>query len=181
MRRSIRIGRAPCSLAGSACCGCRMLSMSGPRAPRLLPTSVLRPASSTGGPGPVSVFATPRSQPGGRTHPKLSTHQTRRFNSKLWASFSPLFGAPVAPVSRQTSPRSVPRLAGRALVWNPSGSVRRDPKLNSRRPVRTLGQTRPARQGLVRVPESNTKYGGKRGKSGAYAAPAMPTRISDSS
>ena len=77
------------------------------------------------------------------------------------------------PVSRQTSPRPVPRPAGGALVWNPFGSVRRDPKLNSRRPEVTLGQTRPARQGLVRVPESNTKYGGKVGKTGGDPAPVM--------
>src|SRR6185437_11391268 len=77
------------------------------------------------------------------------------------------------PVSRQTSPRPVPRPAGGALVWNPFGSVRRDPKLNSRRPALTLGQTRPARQGLVRVPESNTKYGGKVGKTGGDPAPVM--------
>ena len=97
-----------------------------------------------------------------------------------WADFSPLSGAPVTPVSRQTSPRSVPSTGGRSACLEPVGSVRRDPKLNSRRPGRTLGQTRPARQGLVRVPESNTKYGGKGGITGGNPAPVMGPSIGES-
>ena len=47
--------------------------------------------------------------------------------------------------------------------WNPLGSDRRDP--NTLAPNRRkLGRLQRARQELVRVPESNTKYGGKRGK-----------------
>jgi hypothetical protein len=46
---------------------------------------------------------------------------------------------------------------------------------------RRLGQLRCARQGLVRVPESNTKYGGKRGITGGNAAPVMAPSISESS
>ena len=50
-------------------------------------------------------------------------------------------------------------------IWNPSGSDRRDP--NTLAPNgRKLGRLQRARQGLVRVPESNTKYGGKGGKTG---------------
>ena len=49
------------------------------------------------------------------------------------------------------------------LFWNPLGSDRRDP--NTLAPNRRkLGRLQRARQELVRVPESNTKYGGKRGK-----------------
>ena len=44
-----------------------------------------------------------------------------------------------------------------------------------------LGRLRCARQGLVRVPESNTKYGGNRGITGGNAAPVMPPSISESS
>ena len=44
---------------------------------------------------------------------------------------------------------------------------------HSRRTGSKLRQLRYARQGLVRVPESNTKYGGKRGKTGVNAAPVM--------
>jgi hypothetical protein len=52
--------------------------------------------------------------------------------------------------------------------WNPSGSDRRDP--NTLAPNRRkLGRLQRARQGVVRVPESNTKYGGKRGKRGGQA------------
>ena len=161
MRRSIRIRRAPCSLAGSACRGCRTLSMGGTTRTQVVANLGVATRKLDRWTRPCFCLRHPK-VPAWRQDPSQTLNAlTRRFNSMLWASFSPLFGAPVAPVSRQTSPRSVPRLAGRALVWNPSGSVRRDPKLNSRRPERTLGQTRPARQGLVRVPESNTKYGGK--------------------
>jgi len=51
--------------------------------------------------------------------------------------------------------------------WNPVGSDRRGPKTHSRRTGRKLGQLRCARQGLVRESESNTKYGGKEGITGA--------------
>ena len=44
-----------------------------------------------------------------------------------------------------------------------------------------LGRLRCARQGLVRVPESNTKYGGKRGITGGNAASVMAPSISESS
>jgi len=50
--------------------------------------------------------------------------------------------------------------------WNPSGSDRRDPNTLAPNGIK-LGRLRYARQGLVRVPESNTKYGGKPGKTGA--------------
>ena len=43
--------------------------------------------------------------------------------------------------------------------------------------ARTL---RCARQGVVRVPESNTKYGGKRGITGAHAAPVIGPSIGES-
>ena len=51
---------------------------------------------------------------------------------------------------------------------------------HSRRTGWKLGQVRDARQGLVRVPESNTKYGGKRGITGDGAAPVMGSSISES-
>jgi hypothetical protein len=44
---------------------------------------------------------------------------------------------------------------------------------HSRRTGRKLGRLRYARQGLVRVPESNTKYGGLGGITGVCAAPVM--------
>ena len=52
---------------------------------------------------------------------------------------------------------------------------------HSRRTGSKLGRLHRARQGLVRVPESNTKYGGKRGKTGVPSAPLPPPSISESS
>ena len=63
---------------------------------------------------------------------------------------------------------------------NPFGMTGGDPK-HSRRTSRKLGQVRRARQGLVRVPLSNTKYGGKGGITGGDATPAMSPSISESS
>src|SRR6202044_1863649 len=45
-------------------------------------------------------------------------------------------------------------------------------QIHSRRTKRKLGQVRDTRQGLVRVPESNTKYGGKGRKTGGR--PRLP-------
>jgi hypothetical protein len=52
---------------------------------------------------------------------------------------------------------------------------------HSRRTGRKLGRLRYARQGLVRVPESNTKYGGQGGKTGGGAAPVIGPSIGESS
>jgi len=51
---------------------------------------------------------------------------------------------------------------------------------HSRRTGSKLGRLRYARQGLVRVPESNTKYGGLGGITGVCAAPVMAPSISES-
>jgi len=51
---------------------------------------------------------------------------------------------------------------------------------HSRRTGRKLGRLRYARQGLVRVPESNTKYGGQGGKTGGSAAPVIDPSIGES-
>jgi hypothetical protein len=75
--------------------------------------------------------------------------------------------------------RCLDRLA-ECSFWNPSGSDRRDP--NTLAPNRIkLGRLRYARQGLVRVPESNTKYGGKLGKTGAPPSRCGGSSISESS
>src|SRR5712672_302795 len=51
---------------------------------------------------------------------------------------------------------------------------------HSRRTGSKLGRLHRARQGLVRVPESNTKYGGKLGKTGGLGAPLLSPSISES-
>jgi len=51
---------------------------------------------------------------------------------------------------------------------------------HSRRTGRKLGRLRYARQGLVRVPESNTKYGGLGGITGGNPTPVIEPSISES-
>jgi hypothetical protein len=78
------------------------------------------------------------------------------------------------PISRPKSPRIQGRRALHPLPQPADGVVILEPfwerpagtQTHSRRTVLKLGQLRDARQGLVRVPESNTKYGGKRRKTG---------------
>ena len=81
---------------------------------------------------------------------------------------------------RQALIRCLNRLSG-VVVSEPIWDDRRGPKTHSRRTDRKLGQLRLARQGLVRVPESNTKYGGQRGITGGDAAPVMEASIGESS
>ena len=96
--------------------------------------------------------------------------------------FRPRFFAPrTAPFWGQKSPRPRPQPADGVVISEPFWDDRRGPKTHSRRTGRKLGQVRYARQGLVRVPESNTKYGGKRGITGVSAAPVMGASISESS
>jgi hypothetical protein len=61
--------------------------------------------------------------------------------------------------------------------WGVTGGT----QTHSRRTDRKLGQLRRARQELVRVPESNTKYGGNSGITGIGAAPVVGASISESS
>ncbi len=68
--------------------------------------------------------------------------------------------------SGRTSPSPVPQPAVGVVVLEPcqgaSGGTENHPAPDDPK----LGQLPRARQGLVRVPESNTKYGGKAGKTG---------------
>ena len=125
---------------------------------------------------------------GGRAQPGLPVMQ---FNAPSFTS-GPIparfFGGPCGPFSR---PRTAPFWADKpspaaSTGWtewsfrNPFG--RPAGTQNTLAPNRRkLGQVRYARQGLVRVPESNTKYGGKRGITGGRAAPVMAPSISESS
>jgi hypothetical protein len=96
--------------------------------------------------------------------------------------FRPVFSAPNTPEFWADKP--VTRCLNRLTEWwfrNPFGSDRRGPKTHSRRTGRKLVQDPCARQGLVRVPESNTKYGGKRGITGGAPAPVIDPSISESS
>ena len=94
--------------------------------------------------------------------------------------YGPVIGAPNPSRTRAKKPRT--RCLDRRTEWSfwhpleATGGTR----IHSRRTGRRLGQTHCARQELVRVPESNTKYGGKRGKTGVDAAPVIGPSISES-
>ena len=103
----------------------------------------------------------------------------QRFNQSL---FRPVFWRPKKPrISGRQALHPVPQPAVGVVVSEPFWDDRRGPKTHSRRTGRKLGQLRCARQELVRVPESNTKYGGKRGKTGVGHPPVMDASISESS
>jgi hypothetical protein len=117
-------------------------------------------ASSTGGPGPVSRFLQ-----GAVTHPPeaavCSTPQ--RVTLSLFGSFQrpkslPNFG--------QTSRSPVASTGGRSGQSGTLLETTGGTQTHSRRTGSKLGQLPCARQGLVRVPESNTKYGGNPGITG---------------
>jgi len=156
-----------------------MLSVSGPRAPKLTANFGGSTRKLYRWTRPCFCFRHPK-VPADRRDPSLKLNVATQYLGHL-GRFQPVIRYAGHPVSRQTSPRSVPRSADGVLVWNPLGASGGTQKLNSRRPARTLGQTRPARQGLVRVPESNTKYGGKEGITGGDPAPVIGATISESS
>src|SRR5436305_6434033 len=110
-----------------------------------------------------------------------------QFNAPTLQTFT-IFGPIPARFSRPKHPgqgrqalHPQPRPACEVVVSEPFWDDRRGPKTHSRRTGRKLGQVRCARQGLVRVPLSNTKYGGKRGITGGAPAPVIGPSISESS
>ena len=95
--------------------------------------------------------------------------------------FRPVFNVRKPSKFRATKPVTRRLTGGRsALFWNPFGTTGGTPT-HSRRTVLKLEQLVGARQALVRVPESNTKYGGKPGKPGGRATPWVPPSIGESS
>jgi len=81
---------------------------------------------------------------------------------------------------RQTLPPRPNRL-GRVINSGALLGATGGTQTHSRRTGRKLGRLRYARQGLVRVPESNTKYGGQGGITGGSRDPVMGPSISESS
>src|SRR5258708_14646032 len=85
--------------------------------------------------------------------------------------FWPVFSAPNVPKFRTKKP--ITRCPDRRTEWSiwtlleATGGT----QTHSRRTRSKLGQLRCARQALVRVPESNTKYGGNLGKTGGAPHP----------
>jgi hypothetical protein len=78
-----------------------------------------------------------------------------------WAIFGPFLVPRNSRISGQASPSPVPSPALGVVILEPcqgaSGGTENYPAPNDPK----LGRLPRARQGLVRVPESNTKYGGK--------------------
>lgn len=109
-----------------------------------------------------------------RPNATSSTDAIRAFCRPVLAPEKSAFGG-------QTSPSPLP-LSGRrsGYLRDPLGECRRD--ANSLAPNGPKARTlRCARQELVRVPESNTKYGGERGITGDSASPVLEASISESS
>ena len=133
--------------------------------------------SSTGEPG-LFLCAHRRA----RSPTGLPGHAIQRPNALKSGPIPARFSRPRSPRIRADKPftRCLNRQCG-VVVLEPIWDDRRGPKTHSRRTGRKLGQLRCARQGLVRVPKSNTKYGGKRGKTGGDAAPVIDPSISESS
>lgn len=76
-----------------------------------------------------------------------------------------------APNSGQTNPSPDASTGGRSAQSGTLLGATGGTQTHSRRTRSKLRQLRYARQGLVRVPESNTKYGGKAGKEGVTSRP----------
>lgn len=102
------------------------------------------------------------------------------FNASLEPLFRLVLAHPGLRIEGRKSLDRLPPLADGWLSSDPSGSCRREPKTKSAPNKGKLGHLRCARQGLVRLSESNTKYGGKLGKTGAGAAPVMGSSIGES-
>jgi len=164
-----------------------MLSLSGPPGPWLLLAALIaRSAAQPVNPVCLSGGRTDAAHRPCRWHfrgtqPGLPGHAIQRPNASLWAYSGPVFCAPNCPFSGTKGPSPAAFAGGGVVVSEPIWDDRRGPKTHSRRTGIKLGQVRYARQGLVRVPESNTKYGGKRGITGADAAPVMGASIGESS
>ena len=121
---------------------------------------------------PVLFSASPPQGPDPRIGGRTLIHAYWPFRPVLCAQTHPKADEPSAHASTGS---------GVLRFGTPFGTTGGTQNQNSRRTGGRLGHSRPARQGLVRVPESNTKYGGKGGITGVSAAPVMPPTISESS
>jgi hypothetical protein len=97
--------------------------------------------------------------------------------SRFWLVFS----APKVPKFRAKQPITAAFTGGRSGHFGTHLGATGGTQTHSRRTGRKLGQLPCTRQALVRVPESNTKYGGKGRKTGGYPTPSVEPSISESS
>ena len=105
----------------------------------------------------------------------------QRPNSQNPGHFWPVLALRKSRNSGQKSPSPVASTGGRSGQSGTLLGATGGTQTHSRRTGSKLGQLPCARQGLVRVPESNTKYGGKAGKTGGRLTFPMPPSISESS
>ena len=109
------------------------------------------------------------------------THKPEPILARFWRPKTQEILTRISGILGQTIPS--PRCLNRRTecsIWNPLGATG-GTQTHSRRTGGKLEQLYRARQGLVRVPESNTKYGGNRGKTGVAQAPSVRPSISESS
>jgi hypothetical protein len=164
-------GRAPSSLTGPLYRGAGCYSLSGLPDHGCRNNPGLSIRSSTGGPGPVSLAL----HAGAVTHPREVPYSTPQRAARARHSdtparpFRPVFSAPKFPKKGAEKPHPLPSLADGVVISEPFWERPAGTQTHSRRTGRKLGQLRCARQELVRVPESNTKYGGNVGKTGGIA------------
>jgi hypothetical protein len=90
---------------------------------------------------------------------------------KPQAVFGPFLAPRTPPNSGQKNPSPVAPSGGRSGQSGTLLEATGGTQTHSRRTRSKLGQLRCARQALVRVPESNTKYGGNLGKTGGARHP----------
>lgn len=94
-----------------------------------------------------------------------ATLSTRRFR--------PAFGAQSSRYLRAQSPAPLPQPADGVAILEPLWERPAGTQTHLRRTGWRLGRLCCARQEVVRVPKSNTKYGGKRGITGGNATPVI--------
>ena len=105
--------------------------------------------------------------------PEGPVHAFQRLNTQTGANSGSFLAPQKFQILGQTipSPRCLNRLT-ECSIWNPLGATG-GTQTHSRRTGRKLEQLHRARQALVRVPESNTKYGGNRRKQGVTRYPRL--------
>lgn len=180
-----------------------MLSVRGHQETRVSAPPVIR--SSAGGPGLFLFTARRRCDPALRRHvpdgarlgrvlrvmhstPQNASRDTSRvrfMRAGCGLCFRVLGGpfrrAPTRPKIRAEQPFTRGPKAWRSGHFGTLVGATGGTQTHSRRTGWKLGHVRHARQGLVRVSESNTKYGGKVGITGVGAAPVIAPTIGESS
>ena len=117
--------------------------------------------SSTGETRPVLWHSHGKPEPGLRGHAiQRPTLHFGPIPALIWRPGEPLGNSQKNSREGRQALIPLPQPAVGVVVSEPIWDDRRGPKTHSRRTGRKLGQVRCTRQALVRLPLSNTKYGG---------------------